>query len=271
MLQHDQQGGSTLIMKKRFFSLLTILAVVMTLVVSYAITDDNVYAASTSKKYYLPKEANIVQYGTDGFTRWYSDITYDKYGNLTSAMESDMIPLKYTIKYKDKKGAISRVTYGDGESSAHKYYDNKGRLTKVTCGGKTYKYSKSKKGTISKVTLDGKEYYSVKSIQYHKNGFVSRIVYSNGNVNKYNSSGLMTYAKVKNGPKYTYEYTKKNGKIVKVLVKRDGKKYRKVTYKYGKASTNNVWKYSCIICFTGGPSNATELYANSSVSGSNAW
>ena len=270
MIDADINKEGVSIMKKRLLSLLTILAVAMTFVFSYAMTDGNAYAASKSKKYYLPTEISVVYFDEDNTTGGLSNITYDKYGNLTSAIIAEVIPVKYEIKYKDKKGTISSVSYGDGESVSTKIYNNKGRLTKVTAGNDVYSYSKGKKGTIKTVTLNGEQYYNVKKIKFHKNGFVSKVVYSNGNVNKYNSNGLMTSATVKNGPKYTYKYTKKNGKVVKAIVKRDGKNYKQLTFKYGSAKTKDVWKYSCVICYADGPSNACELYAKGSLSGSNA-
>ena len=240
----------------------------MTFVFSYAITDGNAYAASKSKKYYLPTEINVVYFDEGNTTESLSKITYDKYGNLTSAVISEMIPVKYAIKYKDKKGTISSVAYGDGDVVSHKYYNKKGSLSKITIGEYNYTYSKGKKGTIKKVTLNGKKYYNVKSIKFYKNGFVSKVVYNNGNVNKYNSKGLLTSTKEKNGPKYTYKYTKQNGKVVKAVVRRNGKKYKQVTFKYGKAKTKDVWKFSCVVCYADGPSNACELYAKGSLSGS---
>ena len=119
--------------------------------------------------------------------------------------------------------------------------------------------------------IDGKTYYRIKSIKYHKNGFVSKVVYGNGNVNRYNTAGLMTSAIVKTdeGAKYTYKYTKKNGKVVKVIVRRNGELNSKTTVKYGKKSTKDVWKYSCAMSFAGCPTNAYELYAKSTLSGIN--
>lgn len=254
-------------MKKRLLSMLTIMAVAMTFVFSFAVTGD-VYAGSKSKKYYLPKEIQIEDYEFE-YESGLTDPTYDKYGNLTSGVIADAIPLKFTIKYKNKKGTISSVKSSDGDYAIKKTYDKKGRLKKIKAGSDTYKYTTNKKGIISKVTRNGKLYYKVKSIKFHKNGFVSKVVYSNGNVNKYNANGLMTYAKIKNGGKYTFKYTKKNGKVVKAVVKKNGKKIRKVTMKYGSAKTKDVWKYSSVMCFAGAPSNACELYSKCSVSGLN--
>lgn len=255
-------------MKKRLLSLLTIFAVAMTFVFTYSMTDGNAYAASKTKKYYLPKEIHVVYFDDDS-TSSLTEIKYDKYGNMKSAWISEAIPSKYTIKYRNKKGAISTVKYGDGDAVSKKYYDKKGRLTKVKVGSDIYKYTLDKKGTIKKVTLNGKTYYKVKSVKYHKNGFVSKVVYGNGNVNTYNSSGLLTSATEKGGSKYTYKYTKKNGKIVKMVVKRDGENFKKITLKYGKSTTTDVWKYSSIICYANGPSNACELYAKGALSGVN--
>ena len=237
--------------------------------VNYAMTDGDAYAASKSKKYYLPTEINFVTFDEDNSSGGLSNITYDKYGNMTSANIGEMIPVKYTIKYKDKKGTLSSVSFGYGDSLSTKSYNKKGLLTKSTFEGSVFNYYKGKKGTIKKVTINGETEYKVKSIKFHKNGFVSKVVYANGNVNKYNSNGLLTSIKIKNGPKYTYKYTKKKGKVVKAVVKRNGKKYEQITFKYGSAKTKDVWKYSCVICYAGGPSNACELYAKSSLSGSN--
>ena len=250
---------------KKLFSLVTIMAVAFAF--SCAAAGVNVYAAA--KKYPLPKEVWTENYEDDGMIS-ISDIKYDKHGNVKSALLSEMIPVKYTIKYKNKKGVISTVSFGNSEAKGKKYYDKKGRLTKVKAGKDVYKYKTDKKGIIKKVTLNGKKLYGVKKISYHKNGFVSKVVYSNGNVNKYNSSGLMTAVKVKGGSKYTYKYTKKNGKVVKILVKCDGEKYQKTTIKYGKSKTKDVWKYSCLMNYAGGPSNATELYSKGALSGLNA-
>lgn len=252
---------------KQILSMLLAFAVVFTF--SFAVFGTDSYAASKSKKYSLPKEIRIVYYGIDGYQSE-TNVKYDKYGNLTYTLDAEMIPVTYKIKYRNKKGAISSLTYGDGDDTAQKYYDKKGRLKKIVKNGKTYTYKTNKKGIIKKVSVNGKKYYSVKSIKYHKNGFVSKVVYSNGNVNKYNSKGLMTYAKEKKtGTKYTYKYTKKKGKVVKVIVKRNGKNYKKITVKYGKTKTNDIWKYSSFFAFAGGPSNANELYAKSSLSGEN--
>ena len=117
-------------MKKRVFSLLTILAVAMTFVFSYAMTDGDAYAASKSKKYYLPTEINFVTFDEDNSSGGLSNITYDKYGNMTSANIGEMIPVKYTIKYKDKKGTLSSVSFGYGDSLSTKSYNKKGLLTK---------------------------------------------------------------------------------------------------------------------------------------------
>ena len=246
-----------------------VLVFAVTFVFAFAFAGADSYAASKSKKYYLPTEIHVDYFGPDESSSWLTDITYDKHGNMTSAVMNDLIPVKFKIKYRSKKGAISSVTFGNGVSAAKKTYDKKGRLTTVKCGSDTYKYTKSKKGKTKKVTHNGKLYYSVKSIKYRKNGFVSKVTYSNGNVNKYNSDGFLTSAVVKNGPKYTYEYTKENGKVVKALVKRNGVNFKQVVFKYGKATTKDLWKYSSVIDFAGGPSNATELCMNNSLSGFN--
>ena len=248
-------------------SMMLVFAVVFVNAFAFAGTDS--YAASKSKKYYLPTEIQIVDYSEDGYSSL-TDIQYDKYGNLTSALISEMIPVKYTIKYKNKKGAISSVTFGDGDVSAKKTYDKKGRLKQVKYGKDTFKFTSNKKSKIKKVTRNGKNYYKVKSIKFHKNGFASKVVYNNGNVNKYNTDGLLTSATVKGGPKFTYSYTKVNGNVVEMIIYRDGQKYKKVTLKYGNVTTKDVWKYSCVICYAGGPSNACELCANNSLSGFNA-
>lgn len=256
-------------MKKKLLSLLMVLAVSMTFVLSFAMAGNDVYAAAKSPKYYLPTNVWGYDY-TTGESSSLNNIKYDKYGNIKSAWLSEMIPVKYTIKYKNKKGVVSAVTYGNSDTTAKKYYDKKGRLKKVKTGKDTYKYKTNKKGIIKNVTRNGKKYYTVKKVKYHKNGFVSKVVYGNGNVNKYNSSGLMTSVKLKNGTKFTYKYTKKNGKVVKAVIKRNGKNYRKYTFEYGKATTKDVWKYSCLIYYAGGPSNAGELYAYSPLSGVNS-
>ena len=252
-------------MKKKLLSLLAILALAFTF--AFVPTNDNVYAASKAKKYYLPKEVRVYYYETDEYSSL-SKAKYDKYGNLTSAIISEMIPMKFNIKYKNKKGVISKVTYGDGDALSEKFYDKKGRLTKIKIGADTYKYKLDKKGLIKKATLNGDLDYKVKSIKL-KNGFLSKVVYGNGNVNNYNADGVMTSAVTKDGTKYTYKYTKKSGKIIKILVKRDGKNYKKINLKYGKASTKDVWKFSCLMNYLDGPSNACELYPNSPLSGVN--
>lgn len=258
-------------MSKKSFSMLSasILAVLtLSFIFTLLMAVDNVYAA---KKYYLPKEVHTVYYGDENTTGSFTKTKYDKFGNLTSTIIGDMIPIDYTIKYRNKKGVISKLTYGEPDLVyARKYYNKKGRLTKITYGEDTYKYTTNKKGIITKVTLNGKLYYKVKKIKYHKNGFVSMVKYNNGNVNHYNSDGLMTSAVVKDGPKYTYKYTKKKGKVVKIITKCDGKLFQKTTLKYGKSFTKNVWKYSCVICYVDGPSNAAEIYGGSSLSGVNA-
>lgn len=254
-------------MKKSLLSLVTITAAAMALVIAFAAADGSLYASAKAKKFVLPKSIKIkyAENGSSSLTK----IKYDKYGNMTSALISEMIPIKYKIKYRNKKGAISSLTYTDGDFSVKKTYNKKGRLTKVKLGKYVYKYTTDKKGTIKKVTINGKTDYTVKSVKYQKNGFISRIVYSNGNVNKYNSNGLMTSAiDKKAGDKYTYKYTKKSGKIVKVAVKKNGKNYKTVTLKYGK-SKGDIWKYSSVICYADGPSNVTELYSQGALSGTN--
>ena len=250
--------------KRGIFSLLMILTVTAAFIFALTVADGKVYAA---KKYALPTEVESTYYGEDSFTSL-TNIKFDKYGNIKSALAAEAIPLKYKATYRNKKGVLSKVTITDGETSLKKTYDKKGRLTKIVIGDETYKYKSNKKGIISKVTLNGKLYYKVKSIKFHKNGFVSKVVYGNGNVNTYNKDGLMTSVKA-DGSKYTYSYTKKNGKITKIIVKCDGKKYQKITLKYGKSYTTDVWKYSCLIAHASGPSNACELYAKSVISGVN--
>ena len=241
---------------------------------TFAVSDS--FAASKSKKtYYLPKSI-ICTYNADeeDYIQSLTGIKYDKHGNMTYGVVSETIPYVYKIKYKNKKGLISKVTFGDGEVKATKYFDKKGRLKKTVYGKKKYVYKTDKKGRIKKVTKNGKKLYSVKSIKFHKNGMASKVVYSNGNVTKYNSDGLLTYetVKKKNGKKdtYTYKYTKKSGKVVKVTVNRNGKKYMKFSVKYGKAKTKDVWKYSTMFSFANGPSYAGEIYSKCALSGFNA-
>ena len=253
-------------MKRSLLSFITVLAAAIAIISVIAMASESVYAA---KKYTLPKEANVVYYEDDSKGS-YENIKYDKYGNLKSTFISEMINIKYTTKYRNKKGVISKVTFTDGDQVTEKFYDKKGRLTKIKIGSETYKFKTDKKGIIKKVTLNGETYYTVKSIKYHKNGFVSKVVYGNGNVNKYNSSGLMTSVSVKGGAKYTYKYTKKNGNVVKIIVKRDGKKIKQLKLKYGKTKTKDVWKYSCVMNYVDGPTNACELYSKCSLSGINS-
>lgn len=256
-------------MKKRIISLLTVVALVMTFVCAYAITGDEAYAASKSKKYALPKDVVVYYYDEDGYSRT-TKMKYDKYGNLKSALLAEMIPIKITSKYR-KKGVLASASLTDGDTVIKKYYDKKGRINKLVYGDDIFTYKFNKKGLIKKVTLNGKTYYTVKKFKYHKNGFVSKIVYNNGNINKYNSNGLLTTAiDKKAGKKYTYKYTKKKGKIVKILVKCNGKNYKKITLKYGKATTKDVWKYSATMNYADGPSNAAELYPKSPLSSVNS-
>lgn len=245
------------------------MAVGVTFSFSFAVIDGTASAASKSKKYYLPTGCDT-EYADDTYTNVYR-IKYDKYGNLKSAgVWGAGIPYKIKNKYRKKKGNLSSATvYFDDQVELKKTYDKKGRLTKIKAGKDIYKYKKNRKGIFTKVTRNGKKYYSVKKIKYHKNGFVSKVVYSNGNVNYYNKDGLMTSAKEKKGPKYTYTYTKKKGKVVKVVTKRNGKLYSTMTIEYGKAKTKSVWKYSCAMSFAGAPSNACELYSMSALSGNN--
>ena len=258
-------------MKKRLVSLITIMALAMTFVISFALTDGRAYAAS-SKKYYLPKEAKVTYYGDNDGIPFYSDIKYDKYGNLESLMYADMgdmknmVPVDVTTKYKNSKGKISGVTVTDNKTVIKKTYNDKGCVTKVKIPNNTIKLTSDKNGIISKVTLNGKKLYTVKSIKFHKNGFVSKVVYGDGTKNYYNEDGLLTSA-VKNGKKFTYKYTKEKGKVTKVVIRHDGKKVKKFEFKYSKKSTNDVWKYSCLLCYLGGPSNACELYAKGSLGG----
>ncbi|MBQ6440736.1 MAG: hypothetical protein IJJ06_11585 [Mogibacterium sp.] len=249
-------------MKKRLLSLITIMALTMTFVMSFAMSYGSTYAAS-AKKYYLPNEVLITYYGDDEGTRFYSEIKYDKHDNMKSMLCAEMIPISVTTKYKNNKGKISSVSLTDTEEVIKKTFNDKGRLTKVKMGKDIYKVTSDKNGIINKVTLNGKKYYKVKSIKFHKNGFVSKVVYTNGNKNYYNEDGLMTSAVLKNGKKYTYKYTVKNGKVTKVIVRFDGKKVRKIEYKYSKKSTKDVWQYSCTMCYLSGTSNACELYAKS--------
>ena len=215
----------------------------------------------------LPKEIRVYTYENDNYSS-VSKMKFDKYDNLKSVLVSEMIPVKFTTKYK-KKDVISSVSYTDSEVTVKKSYDKKGRIKKVKAAGSTFKYKMDKKNMIKKVTFNGDKSYSVKKIKYHKNGFASKVVYGNGNVDKYNSDGLLTSAKVKGGPKYTYKYTKKNGKVVKAIVKKNGKKYQKVEIEYGKDTTKNVWKYSCVFSYGGALSYAGELYSEATLSGFN--
>ena len=75
-------------------SMMLVFAVVFVNAFAFAGTDS--YAASKSKKYYLPTEIQIVDYSEDGYSSL-TDIQYDKYGNLTSALISEMIPVKITL------------------------------------------------------------------------------------------------------------------------------------------------------------------------------
>lgn len=254
-------------MKKRILSLLTVVAVAF--VFSFVAADNNAYAASKAKKYYLPKEIRTYYYDDDSWGSA-SKIKYDKYDNVKSALFAEMIPMKYTLTYK-KKGVLSKLVASDGDVLGKKYYDKKGRLKKVTVGKDTYKFKVDKNGIIKKVTLNGKKYYSVKKIKFHKNGFVSMVKYSNGNVNKYNKDGLLTVVKEKKGGKYTYKYYKKGGKVVKMVEFKNGKKTAKVTLKYGKDTTKNVWQYSCVMNYGGAFSNAYELYGMGSLAGFNSF
>lgn len=255
-------------MEKKLTSLLTVTAIAITFVFCFAIASDDVYVSAKSKKYHLPKEISVTNYGEeDDSFGGLANIKYDKYGNMKFAYYSEAIPSTFKIKYRNKKGVISSVTIGEDKVITKKTYDKKGRVKTIKTDTEKYKIKSDKKGIIKKVTLNGKKYYSIKKIKFHKNGFVSSVTYSNGNVNKYNKDGLLTSIKIKGGKKYTYKYTKKKGKIVKIIEKCDGKKTQKVTLKYGKATTKDLWKFSCVVDFAGGPSNATELYAKAALSG----
>lgn len=258
-----------MVKRGKLLSIVTVLAVTAAFIALFAAADGSMYASAKAKKYALPKEVEVT-YLEDDSKSSLTKIKYDKYGNIKSALISEMIPMKYKVKYRNKKGVISKATFTDGDAVMEKTYDKKGRLKKVKIGSDTYKYSTNKKGIIKKVTLNGKTYYKVKSIKFHKNGFAKKVVYSNGNVNKYNKDGLMTFASEKGGSKYTYKYTKKSGKVVKVIVKRDGVKYKQINLKYGKSKTKDVWKYSTLVNYADGPSNATELYSKCALSGANA-
>jgi hypothetical protein len=258
-------------MKKRLLSLITIMALAMTFVMSFAMTDGSAYAAS-SKKYYLPKEVKITYYGDNDGIRFYTNIKYDKHDNLKSLeyenMEdnTNMVSVDVTTKYKNSKGRISSVTVKDNKTVIKKTYNDKGCVTKVKLPDNTIKFTSNKNGIISKVTLNGKKIYTVKSIKFHKNGFVSKVVYGDGTKNYYNEDGLLTSA-VRNGKKFTYKYTVKNGKVTTATIRLNGKKVKKLEFKYSKKSTKDVWKYSCLLCYLGGPSNACELYAKGSLGG----
>ena len=258
-------------MRKRFQSLLMIIAIAMMFASAFAVLDGGLYAEAKTKKYYLPKSSKTVYYDEDRTTSSLQNAKYDKYGNLRSGMILEMIPMQFKAKYRNKKGTLERVSISDGDPVGKKYYNKKGYLTKIKFGKQVYKVSRNKKGLIKKITIDGKTYYRIKSIKYHKNGFVSKVVYGNGNVNRYNTAGLMTSATVKTEGegKYTYKYTKKNGKVVKVIVRCNGELYSKTTVKYGKKSTKDIWKYSCAMSYAGCPTNAYELYAKSTLSGIN--
>lgn len=255
-------------MKAKLMSHLIIMVVAITFVFSLVTVNEGLYSSAKTKKYYLPKSVQVTYYEEDLYSS-VKKAKYDKYGNLKSALYAETIPLKFKIKYRDKKGTIAKVSYTDGDVTSKKTYDKKGRIKKIVAGGETYKYKLDKKGMIKKVTCDGKTYYKVKSIKFHKNGFVSKAVYGNGRANYYNSDGLLTKIVEKDGTKYTYKYTKKSGKVVKAIVKCNGSKYMKATFKYGKTTTKDVWQYSCLMCNAGGPSNACELYAKGTLSGVN--
>lgn len=258
-------------MKKRLLSLITIIALAMTFVMSFAMTDGSAYAAG-SKKYYLPKEVKVTYYGDNDGIRLFSDIKYDKHDNLKSLMYEDMeamamVPVTVTTKYKNSKGKISAVTVKDNKTVIKKTYNAKGCVKKVKLPDTVIKTTSDKNGIVSKVTVNGNTIIKVKSIKFHKNGFVKKVVYDNGAKNYYNEDGLLTSAVNFRGDKFSYRYTVKNGKVTKVIIRRDGKKVKKFEFKYSKKTTKDVWKYSCMMCYFGGPSNACELYAKGSLGG----
>ena len=257
--------------RKRIISLLAAFALAVTAFCAYGVTSGEVNAASKAKTYALPSDVYVHYYG-DNRDYGMCDMKYDKFGNLTKGYYNYSFGVNNKIKYRNKKGKIASVTekyYGEKSGTLKKTYDKKGRLTKVKTPKATFKYTVNKKGIIKKVTRNGKLYYSVKSIKYHKNGVVYKVVYNNGDVNYYNSNGLLTKLKVKKDATYTYKYTKKNGKVVKAIAKRNGKKYAKISFYYdNSATTKNVWLYSAAISAAGGgPSNVFEIYAKSAISG----
>ena len=134
-------------MKKRLLSLITIMALAMTFVLSFAMTDGSAYAAG-STKYYLPKEVKVTYYGDDDGIPLYTDIKYDKHDNLKSLVyevDGNKIPVEVTTKYKNSKGKISGVTIRDGGTVIKKTYNNKGCVTKVKLPDDTIKITSDKK------------------------------------------------------------------------------------------------------------------------------
>ena len=261
---------------KRLVSMVMIAAVVF--VFSFTASIDNSYAASKTKYYYLPTSVeSSVPYGGQQYDFGMTNIKYDKYGNIKyGVFRSSHKPIKFKIKYRNKKGSIKSVSY-TGYIAGKKTYDKKGRLTtqKFTKGGfeDTYKFKTNKKGTINKVTTttpQSSDWTNVKSIKYYKNGFVKKVVYSDGHVVNYSSNGLLTSSipnPTDGSTKLTYKHIKKNGKVVRVDMYRNGKKCGSTVLKYGKAKTKDVWKYSAAVSYAGGPTNACELYSKSAQSG----
>ena len=138
-----------MITKKTLSHVIIVLAAVMGFAALSAMANDNAYAA---KKYPLPKEIDVKYYEDDSKAT-FEKIKYDKYGNLKSVFISEMIKMTYKNKYRNKKGVLSKVEYGDGEQVIEKFYDKKGRLTKVKSGSDTYKFTTNKNDYMETKTM----------------------------------------------------------------------------------------------------------------------
>ena len=261
--------------KRRYLSLLTALAVAMTMLLGSVLPT----AAASAGKYPLPSGATEYYYvdedddGNPVPGTWKKNcvesFAYDKKGNIT----------KYNADYTEagsKERQSTKWTYSKGKikksvtKSSHKgisasvketitaTFDKNQRLKKITSnqkGSNTAIFKPTKKGWITSRSWKGEDSYPDKmKYTFRKNGIPKKIVRtSSGDIPgqgtlHLNKKGLITSRSIGDvKDKWTYKYDKK-GRVKSVTISSksgDGKykPFRKIVYRYGKASTTNVRVY----------------------------
>lgn len=243
-------------MRKRIISLVTALAVVMTMVIASAVVTVNAAGAA----YSVPVKVDHYYDDSDGTNTpvWkldYSEqITYDAFGNVTSI---NNVARKWS--YKGSKpakvvtggkaaGMVGTGTYKKGKlkKSVYKVFV-KGK--KKSLATETYKY---KKGWISKISgKKGKKKYTVTySNKFYGNGMPKSITstakVAGGKyktVLSFNDKGLVTVSKSKYD-KMTVAYTYDSaGRAIEKVVYSDGFPMYRSVYTYNGTMTTNKKAY----------------------------